>query len=189
MISSAYQYGVSMRCGLFACFKTSSLVACLIAVFSATNFVFAQTPSDEVLRNKQGRFSDVASPTTKPVTTTAPLQAPGNAQQSMPVAPVSAAVAISAPTTYSVARSDRTLREALVKWARSSGWTFEPEHWAVPRDIPVAGGASVDTDFKTAVRMLLRSTELTDLPVQPCFYNANQTLRVVPINDSCTRGN
>jgi hypothetical protein len=91
--------------------------------------------------------------------------------------------------TFSVARSDRTLREALVKWARASGWTFEPEHWAVPRDIPVAGGASVDTDFKTAVRMLLRSTELTDLPVQPCFYNANQTLRVVPINDSCTRGN
>lgn len=117
--------------------------------------------------------------------------APGRAS----VAPVSEVVSAPAPnrikaeTIFSVARSDRTLREALVKWSRSAGWTFEPEHWAVARDIPVAGGASVDTDYKTAVRMLLRSTELTDLPVQPCFYNANQTLRVVPINDSCTRGN
>ncbi len=103
--------------------------------------------------------------------------------------PAPAQAALTSTTTYSVARSDRTHREVLVKWARASGWTFEPEHWAVARDIPVAGVASVDTDFKTAVRMLLRSTELTDLPVQPCFYNPNRTLRVVPINDSCTRGN
>jgi len=121
-----------------------------------------------------------------------PAVAPGVAALAA-LTPTAAAAPAQAPitstTTYSVARSDRTLREALVKWARLSGWTFEPEHWSVGRDIPVAGGASVDTDFKTAVRMLLRSTELTDLPVQPCFYNANKTLRVVPINDSCSRGN
>lgn len=120
-----------------------------------------------------------------------PFAAPNQPVVGNNVGPVVAAVPPQplTSTTYSVARSDRTLREALVKWASLSGWTFEPEHWAVARDIPVAGGASVDADFKTAVRMLLRSTELTDLPVQPCFYNANHTLRVVPLADSCTRGN
>jgi hypothetical protein len=128
------------------------------------------------------------APPPKPASAVAPGSAALVAVTPVPP-PAPAQAALTSTTTYSVARSDRTHREVLVKWARASGWTFEPEHWAVARDIPVAGVASVDTDFKTAVRMLLRSTELTDLPVQPCFYNPNRTLRVVPINDSCTRGN
>ena len=66
------------------------------------------------------------------------------------------------------------------------GWTFEGEHWALGSDIPVTGSASLGTDFKGAVRTLLASSELTDLPAQPCFYS-NNVLRIIPINELCAR--
>lgn len=88
--------------------------------------------------------------------------------------------------TYSVGLSDPNFRKVLTRWASASGWMFEPEHWSVSRDIPVGGTDSVMADFKTAVRRLLKSTLLTDLPVQPCFYS-NKVLRVIPAAELCSR--
>ena len=88
--------------------------------------------------------------------------------------------------TYSVGLSDQNFRKVLMRWASASGWMFEPEHWSVARDIPVSGVDSVMTEFKTAVRRLLKSTLLTDLPVQPCFYS-NKVLRVIPASELCSR--
>ncbi|SAI72116.1 lipoprotein [Bordetella ansorpii] len=79
---------------------------------------------------------------------------------------------------------DATLRSVLSKWAGSAGWTFQSQHWAVSVDIPLAGSAEFGTDFKQAVRALLGATELTDRPVQPCFYT-NRVLRVVPYTQAC----
>ena len=81
---------------------------------------------------------------------------------------------------------DATLRGVLARWAAASGWTFEPQHWAVDVDIPLAGTAEFPGDFKQAVRALLASTELSERPVQPCFY-ANQVLRVVAYTQACDR--
>jgi len=81
---------------------------------------------------------------------------------------------------------DATLRGVLSRWAASSGWTFEPQHWAVDVDIPLAGAAQFPGDFKEAVRALLAATELSERPVQPCFY-ANQVLRVVAYTQTCDR--
>ncbi len=81
---------------------------------------------------------------------------------------------------------DATLRGVLARWAASSGWTFEPQHWAVDVDIPLAGAAQFSGDFKQAVRALLAATELSERPVQPCFY-ANQVLRVVAYTQVCDR--
>lgn len=82
--------------------------------------------------------------------------------------------------------SDTTLRAVLARWAAHSGWTFEPQHWSVDVDIPLAGHATFAADFKTAVRQLLASTELGERPVQPCFYT-NKVLRVVPFTQACDR--
>jgi hypothetical protein len=87
---------------------------------------------------------------------------------------------------FEVSPVDQNFRKVLMKWSKESGWTFEPEHWAVARDIPVSGSDAVITDFKTAVRRLLKSTTLTDLPVQPCFYS-NNVLRVIPASELCAR--
>ncbi|AVJ27232.1 TcpQ domain-containing protein [Achromobacter spanius] len=108
-------------------------------------------------------------------------------------APATPAGAASADTRIAVqaapfraAPPDATLRAVLARWADTAGWTFQPQHWAVDVDIPLAATAEFSGDFKTAVRGLLGATELADRPLQPCFYG-NRVLRVVPIAQSCSR--
>ncbi|HEY9317782.1 hypothetical protein J2732_004004 [Achromobacter deleyi] len=88
--------------------------------------------------------------------------------------------------TYRAAPPDATLRAVLARWADGSGWTFQPQHWAVDVDIPLSASADFPGDFKSAVRDLLAATELAEKPLQPCFYG-NQVLRVVPLAQSCSR--
>ncbi|MFJ3463359.1 TcpQ domain-containing protein [Achromobacter spanius] len=87
---------------------------------------------------------------------------------------------------FRAAPPDTTLRAVLARWANTAGWTFQPQHWAVDVDIPLAATAEFSGDFKTAVRGLLGATELADRPLQPCFYG-NRVLRVVPLAQSCSR--
>ncbi len=87
---------------------------------------------------------------------------------------------------FSVSRQDMHLRQALGRWAGLSGWRFEPEHWSVDIDVPVSAAASFSDDFVESVQALLLATELSDRPLQPCFY-ANQVLRVIPLAEACDR--
>lgn len=86
--------------------------------------------------------------------------------------------------TWTVSPQDKTIREALKNWTVRAGWTFEPEYWTLPIDIPVTASATFSGDFKSAVRQLIAATELSDTPSQPCFY-LNRVVRVVPINQVC----
>ncbi|MDN8616501.1 TcpQ domain-containing protein [Variovorax ginsengisoli] len=101
---------------------------------------------------------------------------------------VAAPAAPAAPVaqSFTISRSDKTIREALVTWSRRAGWTHDTEHWTVPFDLPVLSSADLGTDFKGAVRALLASTDLTNMPLQPCFYS-NKVLRVVPKAELCDR--
>jgi len=94
--------------------------------------------------------------------------------------------AVQPPSLYEATPADRTMRQALARWAKAAGWTFQDEHWAVDVDIPLVGAARLGTDFKSAVRELLASTELSWRPLQPCFYS-NRVLRVIPYAESCDR--
>jgi len=87
---------------------------------------------------------------------------------------------------FSVSHTDLHLRQALIRWAGLSGWRFEPEHWAVDVDIPLSASAKFSDDFISSVQALLASTELSDRPLQPCFYS-NQVLRIVPVAEPCDR--
>jgi len=87
---------------------------------------------------------------------------------------------------FSVSHTDLHLRQALIRWAGLSGWRFEPEHWAVDVDIPLSASAIFSDDFISSVQELLASTELSDRPLQPCFYS-NQVLRIVPVAEPCDR--
>jgi hypothetical protein len=91
-----------------------------------------------------------------------------------------------AAASYRVTIQDGTMRGVLSRWAQAAGWTFGPRHWAVDADIPLAGNADLGGNFKAAVRELLKSTELADRPLQPCFYS-NRVLRVVPLAQACDR--
>jgi hypothetical protein len=91
-----------------------------------------------------------------------------------------------APVQFVVQRADANIRATIARWASTAGWLFQPEYWAVDHDIPVIADASLGVDFKEAVRKLMRSTELTDVPLKPCFYT-NNVVRVVPRNEKCNR--
>lgn len=91
-----------------------------------------------------------------------------------------------APVAWSVSTNDGTIREALTRWAKKAGWTFEAEHWSAKVDIPLTASATFGGDFKEAVQQLVGTTELTDTPLQPCFYS-NRVVRVVPYNEACDR--
>lgn len=134
-------------------------------------------PPMPVLAQSIDKQPSIALPATPPVM---PVQVNVEAAITQP-APLAVQL-----QTYSVSLSDPNFRKVLTRWANASGWMFEPEHWSVARDIPVGGADSVMADFKTAVRRLLKSTLLTDLPVQPCFYS-NKVLRVIPASELCSR--
>lgn len=120
---------------------------------------------------------------TKPVTSTSPV-APTPVVAAPPIA-VAPPKPLPPPVpTWTVSPQDKTIREALKNWTVRAGWTFEPEYWALAMDIPVTASATFSGDFKSAVRQLIATTELSDTPSQPCFY-LNRVVRVVPINQVC----
>lgn len=114
------------------------------------------------------------------------VDAPAAAAIPRPVISPPPAPAPAPAPSYRAAPPDATLRAVLARWADSSGWTFQPQHWAVDVDIPLSASADFSGDFKSAVRELLGATELAEKPLQPCFYG-NQVLRVVPLAQSCSR--
>lgn len=105
------------------------------------------------------------------------------------LAPSASAPAHTQPTSqvsYAITNTDKNLRQALARWSGLSGWRFQVEHWAVDVDIPLTATAHFSDDFVGSVRALIEATELSERPLQPCFY-ANQVLRVVPITEACDR--
>jgi len=89
---------------------------------------------------------------------------------------------------FDVREGDRTIRDVLVRWAKAAGWVHEPIHWAVTDDYSVAGYAGEEVfggEFRSAVRILISSTELTARAAQPCFYS-NNVVRIIPRIASCT---
>lgn len=118
--------------------------------------------------------------------------APEAAAVSVPVpgAGVAASVAETAGSppsaSFSVERADGHMRRTLARWADQAGWIFQAEHWNVDVDIPIVGDAVFDPPFEQAVQSLLAATELSDRPLQPCFYS-NKVVRVVAYAQACDR--
>lgn len=79
---------------------------------------------------------------------------------------------------------DRTLRQALVRWAKQAKWTFAPEHWTLEFDFPVKAAARFEGSFESAVAQLLAAAQLNAHPLQACFYS-NQVLRVLVWPQAC----
>lgn len=87
-------------------------------------------------------------------------------------------------TSWPVTVADKNIRLTLRKWADKAGWTFGDEHWVSPVDIPISANATFNGDFKAAAQGLVGTTELSDTPLQPCFYT-NNVIRVVGYNMTC----
>ncbi len=148
------------------------------------------------LQARARRLSAVAAwPAASPLVSEPEFDARGGArpQQTPEAKPVSDSRTSAQPNAsatprpfFSVSHTDLHLRQALTRWAGLSGWRFETEHWALDSDIPLSASASFSDDFVTSVQALLASTELSERPLQPCFYS-NQVLRIVPLAEPCDR--
>lgn len=114
----------------------------------------------------------------------APAAVPGRPPAGSPAAPQVPDTPPAATLEFDAALSDGNMRRVLERWSRQAGWMFGPEHWTVDVDIPLVGVASFGADFRNAVRGLLAATELTERPLQPCFY-ANRVVRVVAYTQPC----
>lgn len=88
--------------------------------------------------------------------------------------------------TFSANLSDQHLRGVVTRWAREAAWTFDNTLWMVNRDLPVRAASTFDGDFRTALLSLLKTTELTDLALKPCFHS-NRVLRIVAQAEKCDR--
>lgn len=110
--------------------------------------------------------------------------------QPLPIAPAAGSGLVGHSATgqreWTASVKDGTVRSVLEKWSISAGWIFGVEHWTVNRDLPISADTTFRGDYRAAVRSLLASSELTDLPLQPCFYS-NAVLRVVPRSEICDR--
>jgi hypothetical protein len=89
-------------------------------------------------------------------------------------------------TVWAIRPEDGTVRQTLIRWAKTAGWAFSSNLWTVPVDIPVIASATFNGNFKKAVQELMTATELGDTPVQACFYE-NLVIRVVPYAERCDR--
>lgn len=83
--------------------------------------------------------------------------------------------------------TDRTIRQALNRWALESDWYFDDAHWTLPVDLPVTATAMFSGDFPAAVEQLLHAVQAAGRPARPCFY-ANHVLRVIPKTAACEPG-
>jgi|GEM_PF-4652353 len=92
-----------------------------------------------------------------------------------------------AARVWHLSPADRTVRQALTRWAVAENWTFGPDQWRVDWDIPIEASAEFHGEtFEAAVQALAASIALTEAPVNTCFYG-NRVLRIIPYNQSCNR--
>lgn len=150
------------------------------ASVSSVNARGVPSTTSGAARNARSAAIDTAGMRTASAMGQAAMTRPG-----VPVA-LAAPASVRPSAAFDAASSDPTMRAVLTRWAKLAGWSFDAQHWTVDVDIPLAGTASFGSDFKSAVRDLLASTELSTRPLQPCFYS-NQVLRVVPLAEACNR--
>lgn len=79
---------------------------------------------------------------------------------------------------------DKTLRQALIRWAKQAKWVFDSEHWTLDVDFPIKAAARFEGGFESAVAQLLAAAQLNAHPLQACFYS-NQVLRVLAGPQTC----
>jgi hypothetical protein len=144
---------------------------------SATQQLKASEPhaiAAHVIPGRDTKAPSLSRPKTEAAPESATHALPGAALHAQPLA------------VFDVGPNDQNLRVALQRWSKAAGWTFNAEQWAVAVDVPIAAKASFSADYVTSVQSLVSATELSDHPLQPCFYS-NQVLRVVPYSQPCDR--
>lgn len=86
-------------------------------------------------------------------------------------APVAAVV-----HSWDVTPADKTLKDALTRWATAAGWQLV---WELPVDYAVSARTEIKGGFTDAVEKVARSMATADTPMKAIFYEGNRVLRIV----------
>lgn len=89
--------------------------------------------------------------------------------------PVVLPVAKPVEAPWVVSPTDVTVRRVLVKWVTRAGWQLV---WDASVDVPVTVTASINGDFKSAVKRLFLSLSAADVNLSVLMYSGNKVLRV-----------
>ena len=98
-----------------------------------------------------------------------------------PLPPPVAAAPTAAPPplpepTWDVTPSDRTLRTAMARWARTAGWQLM---WELPYDYELDTHSAIHGSFEHAVEVVARSMADADPPLRAIIYSGNKVVRIV----------
>ena len=84
--------------------------------------------------------------------------------------------AISPLKIWSTTPADKTLQNALARWAFVAGWQL---FWELPQDYSVEAAASINGSFEDAITAVTNSLQQNDIPVSAIFFEGNRVLRIV----------
>lgn len=74
---------------------------------------------------------------------------------------------------WEVKMSDKTIKKALQRWAKDSGWQLI---WNADVDFPVSASMTIDGDFDYAVNEVCRASQFTDSKIIGEFHPKNKVI-------------
>jgi len=83
---------------------------------------------------------------------------------------------VAAETEWQIRVEDRTLKEAIVRWAKMSGWQLV---WEIPFEYPVGAAATIKGSFEQALETVIKSMQGAEVQPQVKFYTGNHVVRIV----------
>jgi len=101
---------------------------------------------------------------------------PGSRAVALVTVPDTAGVQHEPSQIWRLELSDGTVKAALTRWARQSGWQIV---WDVPVDFKIDAEAEVSGTLQDALAAVVKALQNSDTPIQVVLYNGNKVLRVV----------
>ncbi len=77
--------------------------------------------------------------------------------------------------TWTLTPKDKTLRNALTKWAKTAGWQLI---WNVKADYPITTVWAIPGTFESAINEVLRASQTTDIPLIATMHDNNHVLEI-----------
>lgn len=89
--------------------------------------------------------------------------------------PVRSFAAVSKNSTWELSLGDKTLRNALSRWCKATGWQLV---WNVNADYPIVTSWIIQGSFEKAVNQVLAASQSTNMPLLATMHDQNHVLEI-----------
>lgn len=77
---------------------------------------------------------------------------------------------------WQIRSDDRTIKEALSRWTRLSGWQLI---WEIPYEYPVGATATFTGTFEESLENVIKALQSAEVQPQVRFYRGNHVIRII----------